>query len=798
MSHVTARASRAVGGGCAKNQRLQNAAWYVALQAAVIVAAGLIAYMPAMRAGFVWDDDSFLTHNPLIHADDGLRRFWLSTEAPDYFPMVSSMLWFEWRLWGDEPAGYHVVNILLHVAGGLLVWRVLERLGVPGAWLAGLIFAVHPVTVQSVAWITERKNTLSMFFYLLTLLLYVRFESRPTRSAYAAALVCFLLAALSKTSVVMLPAVLLLMAWWQRGRIGRPDILRTVPFFAVSAVLGGVTLWFQYHRAIGEDLVRGDGAAARLAAAGCAVWFYLYKLLVPIHLSAVYPRWRIDPAAVLAWVPLFAAIVCLVLLWRCRRWVGRGPFAAFAYFVLSLIPVLGMADIYFMRYSLVSDHWQYVAMAGPIALMAAGIARAVIALPRRGSIAIAGAAAMAIAMLAAQTWRQCGVYESRETLWRDTLAKNPACWLAHNNLGVLLSGRGEITEARRHYETAIDLRRDYVEAHTNLGLLLAREGRTTEAMRSYRQALATKPTHAPAMFNHAMLLDRTGDLSAAAEQYAEALRCEPNLPEAHFRLGTIHLRQGRPDEAMAAFQSELRLNPDHAGARNNLANLLIQQNRLEEAEVHLRRALRIKPGYAEAYFNLGVLLTRRKQPGPAIDALSRGLKLKPDANMHLLLARLLVSCGRGEEAATHFSAATRLAPDLADAYAGLAAIRAGQGKWDEAIDLYRQALQREPNSDSFANNLAWLLATHPDESRRRPDEAAALIESLLDADEPAEAAHLDTLAAAQAAQGRFDRAVETARQAAELAETDGRTAMAADILERAALYESDKSCAAPH
>ena len=308
------------------------------LPAALIVGAALLAYWPVFRAGFVWDDDKFLTENPLIRASDGLRRFWFTAEPPDYFPLTSSMLWFEWRLWGPHAFGYHVVNVLLHAASAVLLWRALLRLKVPGAWLAGLLFAVHPVAVESVAWITERKNTLPMVFYLASILAFLRFEDGcshhddsfhhdDTTSTthgtplYLLSLVLFLLALLAKTSVVMLPAVLLLCAWWRRGKVAARDLLRTVPFFALALALGLVTVWFQYHSDIAGEVVRTDSLAARAAGAGWAIWFYLYKALLPVNLCFCYPRWTTS-ASLPAFVPGLLFLAMLLLFAAFRRILG--------------------------------------------------------------------------------------------------------------------------------------------------------------------------------------------------------------------------------------------------------------------------------------------------------------------------------------------------------------------------------------------------------------------------------------------------------------------------------------------
>ena len=407
-------------------------------RAGVIFLMTLAVYIPAMQAGFIWDDTLFLTENPLIKAEDGLYRFWFTTEPPDYFPLVSTSLWLEWRLWGMNPTGYHVVNIVWHAISAVLTWLVLRRLKIPGAWLAALLFAIHPVNVESVAWITERKNTQPMVFYLLTILLYLRFESDGRQRWYILSVLAFLLALLSKTSVVMLPFVLLGCAWWQRGRIAQKDLLRTVPFFVMAGVLGLVTVWYQSN-AIGGDIIRSGGFLPRLAGAGWAVWFYLYKAIIPYKLNFIYPRWNIDASSISSYLPGLILIVCLGVFWWYRRSWGRAPLFALGYFVVTLFPVLGFFDINFMRFSLVTDHWQYTSIVGIIAL----VVGSAVWLSKRWQSQLrylaAGVGVIVVCLFSLLTWTRCYAFKDLEALWRDTISKNPQAWLAHSNLGSLLA-----------------------------------------------------------------------------------------------------------------------------------------------------------------------------------------------------------------------------------------------------------------------------------------------------------------------------------------------------------------------
>jgi len=484
------------------------------LGAGVIVLITLLVYMPAMQAGFIWDDDAFLTENPLIKAHDGLYRFWFTTEAPDYFPLTSSSLWLEWRLWGMNATGYHVVNVVLHAVCAVLIWLVLTRLKVPGAWLAGLVFAVHPVNVESVAWITERKNTLPMVFYVLTMLLYLRFEDHERRRWYFLSLCSFLMALLSKTSVVMLPFVLLGCAWWQRGSIVRKDLVRSVPFFVLSGLMSVVTVWFQYNVAISKEIVRPEGFLSRLAGAGWAIWFYLYKAIIPYKLTFVYPRWQIDTSSVLSFVPALILVGCVVLFWWYRRDWGRVLLFGLGYYVVTLFPVLGFFNIYFMRYSLVADHWQYTSIIGIIALVVGvGVWFCQGWSNKRRRLATAAAVAL-VGLFGVLTWNQCHIYNDVERLWRDTISKNPKVWMAHNNLGRLLHKQGKLNEALVCYTKAVQINPDYAEAHHNLGLALRKAGNPEEAMAHYAKALQIKPNFTEARSGMELAVRQAHELKA--------------------------------------------------------------------------------------------------------------------------------------------------------------------------------------------------------------------------------------------------------------------------------------------
>jgi Flp pilus assembly protein TadD len=552
-------------------------------------------------------------------------------EAPQYYPLVFTSFRLERALWGLHPAGYHFVNLLLHSASALLLWRLLRQLRVPGAWLAAAVFALHPVNVESVAWITERKNMLSLFFFLLSLLWYLRFERQASavdgpRSApanprfstlapqlwYGLSLLAFALALFSKTAVAPLPGVLLLLAWWQRGRVVSRDVWRAVPFLTAALLLIPLTVVFE-HQA-GSELVRNDSFWSRLAGAGWAFWFYLYKALLPLNLIFIYPRWRIDPTNALSYVPGLLVVLGLGGCWRYRRGWGKAGLFGLGYFLVMLLPALGFVNIYFMRYSLVSDHWQYFAIIGPIALIAAALTAAWGRLGRenRGlGVALGGALLL---VLGALTWKQSQIYADEETLWRDTLARNPACSMAHNNLGDALGKQGLIDEAIRQFQEAVRLEPVNTEARVNLGAALGQTGQTDEAIRQFQEAIRLKPDSPEAHNDLGVALDRKGQTDEAIRQYLEALRLKPDNAKAHVNLGAALGKKGQIDEAIRQYQEALRLNPDAAEAHCNLGSALAATGQTDEAIRQFQEVLRLKPNFPGARDSLARALRATAAP----------------------------------------------------------------------------------------------------------------------------------------------------------------------------------------
>ncbi|MBN1669887.1 MAG: tetratricopeptide repeat protein [Kiritimatiellae bacterium] len=566
------------------------------LAALAIALATLLVYAPALRGGFFWDDEVAILKDPLVHAPDGLLRMWFSTEAADYFPLTSSLFWLEWRLFGSGPLGYHAVNVLLHALNAVLLWRVLRELRVPGAWYAGLLFAVHPVNAASAAWITEQKNTLSMALFLGAVLCFLRHDSshggrNPAPGAEAAglrtrkrrwdrlALGLFVLALLGKTSVVMGPFVLLGCMGWRHGRLCARHLRETIPFFAAAVALGLVTVWFQTHNAIAGDVPRSDGFASRLATAGRALSFYARKAVFPYRLSILYPRWSLPAQGFLAFTPVAGLAAGAAVLWVFRRTWARPWLFGLGSFAVMLFPVLGFFDMYYMHYALVADHWQYPAIGALIGLAVGGSAclLAKAGASRATQAGLAGATACVLGVL---TLVRAHTLADAGRAWRKVLAAHPS-WVAHLNLGTLARQYGRDEDALAHYSQALRLNPGYWRTHYNIGNVFLERGRPAAAVPHYSRALALRPCEAAALNNLGYVLAQMGREEEAVAAYSRAVEASPRATPAHVNLGDILMRKGRSAQAVAHFSQALRLNPRDV---NVYAKLLACQRKLRQSE----------------------------------------------------------------------------------------------------------------------------------------------------------------------------------------------------------------------
>lgn len=695
----------------------------------------IVVYLPVWKAGFILDDNDYLTENPSIVGSQGLKEVWTTREAR-ICPLVITSFWVGHALWGLNPTPYHVVNVLLHGLCALLFCRVLLRLGAgrATAWLAAALWTLHPVQVDTVAWISELKNTQSGLFYLLCILFFLkwRHEANSTgiqqpgrrRWYYALSLLFAVMALTSKSSTVVLPVVLGLCVWWIEGRWQWRLLWRLAPFFLFSALACAWSIWEQKTQG-GIGGIWALSWTDRIIVPGRALWFYLGKLLWPQPLTLIYPRWELDAASVFSYLPTLAAALAFFLLWQRREGRLRPCFFAFAIFIVVLLPVVGLVDHFFLRYSYVGDHFQYLACMGPLALAASGIVSMERFFKSRHPLLFPGLVAGLLLILGVSTLRHAPVYQNMETLWTDTILKNPRSWLAHNNLGTVMQEKGRMEEAISHFRTSIQLNPEFEASRINLGNALSNTGRLEEAIPSYERGVAINPKFATGYYNYGCAFVRHGRLEEAIVQFQKALEIFPGHKLARNNLASALLDLGRPAEAVPHCQKIVDDSPDNPKSRTTLGNALAQSGQAEQAVVQYQKVLEIDPTYPDAQNNIGVVLL-------------------------------------------------------------------GLGRLDDALYAWKSILTADPDSLVAARAVAWLLATCPDERYR---DGVKALELALRADRFSggrSAPVAQALAAAYAETGQHASAEVAAERALILARTQGDARLAEQLPEQIGSYRLRK------
>ena len=577
----------------------------------IAVAAGWI-YSPCLRGSWLWDDGLEISQNAVLRDPNGWWEPWIHPRGMDYFPLKSSLQWLEWHLWGAHALGYHLVNLGLHVLSALLVWRLLRVLGLRAAFLGGLFFAVHPLAVESVAWISEFKNTVSLPPLLLASIAYVEFDRSGSRGAKARALLWFVAALACKTSTVMFPVVLLLFSWWRRGRTGARDLRATAPFFAAASAMGLATLWFQSTRAIGLAGTP-EGLLARVSQAGWSIVSYARMSLWPSGLAPIYPA---APASWPAWAPWLGIGAVLGFFWLRRAGWGRHALLGSGWFLLNLVPVLGIVPMAYFRISPRADHFAYLPLMGCVGVAAAAYGAAEGSSERRNGrgplarLPFAIVACAVIVAMALDAHAYAGVFRDEKALWSRAVERNPEAWLARNNLGKVFLQERQPADAAEQFRAAIRVQPDSPEAHANLGNALDALGMTEDARNEFRAALGIDPGFAGAHYNLGLSLLRAGLLDEAAGEFRKALKLDPAHASARNSLGLALAGLGRLPEAMEQYRLALKVDPELPEAHLNLGNALFRLGRLDEAVGEYREALRIYPGYSGAHANLGQALAR--------------------------------------------------------------------------------------------------------------------------------------------------------------------------------------------
>ncbi|MCC7406776.1 MAG: tetratricopeptide repeat protein [Phycisphaeraceae bacterium] len=693
--------------------------------AAAIAVITLAAYGPAYVAGFVYDDAMHITISPtLTRSWDSLAKIWFSPAwTPQYYPITHTLWWLEYQLWGFNPMGYHVVNVLLHAGAAVLLWRLLVLLELDrrAALLAAAVFALHPVHVESAAFVSELKNVLSGVFYLSAAICCWRFdEARRAVDErrgeagrwYAAAAGLFVAGLLCKTITASLPAAVLLVIWWKRGRLTWRDVTPLLPFFVVGAGLGATTAWLERHQ-IGTALFPeefGFTPAQRVLIAGRAVCFYLGTLIWPAGLTIHYPRWTLDVGSWSAWTYPVCVAAVVVGLWVWRRRIGRGPAAAALFFIGTLFPALGFVDVYPFRFSFVADHYQYLASIGPLTLLAVLWVRG---WDRwRGASAGVAAALPVLVLLGALTWRHAMTFRDEQTLWEDALVKNPSSWLAHVNLSAVWMNGGETERALSEMGAAVALRPDLTEWRNRYASLLASLDRDEEA-EAYLRAMVERGqadgmTHA----NLSAYLVRRGDIEGALREARLAMRTARDPRMVQWTEGVVLLAAGRPREAKASLDAAAEAAPLRSEIHRYLAQAQFMLGQSDAAIASLKTAARILPHDVELQVDLADTLIQYGRGVEAIGPLLNAVEAAPtSAGLRVVLGRQLMAAGRLKQGLRQLLRARDLTPKDAEVLYELARAQAEVGRRDDAMANAQEAmmLANGQRRGQIAANAGMLL-----------------------------------------------------------------------------------------
>ena len=728
-----------------------------------------VSYLPALWAGFIWDDVIF-TKEPVIRQWSGLWSIWFSPgdikNEGHYWPIVYTSFWLEHKLWGLAPVGYHALNVLLHFANCLLVWRLLWRLAVPGAWAVAAVFAVHPLHVESVAWVIERKDLLSALFYLSAVLAWIRFVETDEWRRYGLALALFTAGLLCKSVVVTLPAALLIWHGWQRQGVTRADLYRLIPFFVVGLGITVADYGFYVSR---ESLALGYTFIERVLIASRALWFYVGKLLWPDDLAVIYSLWDIRAGDARAWVYVIAAAAVPALLWLARHRIGRGPLAGALFFAVTLSPTLGFVDYGYIQFAFVADRFQYLAGIGVMAVLVGSAAWGASRLSGAIRVTANGLLGATLVLMGALTWAQAGIYRDEVTFFSHIVSLNPKARDAYLNLGTALFESERFEEGLAASRTAIVHRPDSAGAHSNAGRGLLRLGRLDEAEDHLRRALKINPRDSTARQNMAELLRRQKRYDKAVKVFRAVLRTEPDSELAYGGMAMALFELKRYGEAIAAMEKALALKPDghKAGSLHLYLGRAFQaQGRLDEADRHFRRAAAKDPDKPAPLMELANLAAARERPEEALRLLRRARELASHdlASLHRI-AEALRTGGHLQEAAGVYRQALRLVPDFAPAHAGLGIALFGLKQDQEAIETMLHALRLDPGL-SVAGTL-HLFMGRAHRSLGRTEAAAEQFERAREAD-PGNAEALDHLALVRFGQKRYRDAAELYRRLVEI------------------------------
>ena len=619
-------------------------------------------YIGAINGGFIWDDITFIINNPIIQANDAFYKIWFSKDSVDYWPIIYSLFRFEWLSFGLNPIGYHLVNFAIHSFSCTILWRILVRLNCPYPLFVAFIFCIHPINVEAVAWIFQAKTILSAAFVLASTLFYLKISDGKGWRNYFLSLTFFLLANLTKISVVTWPLIFLgYELFISHYKISLKIIKKVAPFFIISLIFGILNvLWYtSYTTLSASEVIRDDNFLSRFLGAGQNIVFYLYKALIPLNLNFVYTRWNILEEGIWTWLP--SSMIVSLLVYFIIKKKSLPSFRNFLlYLLITMFPVLGFIDIYFMRYSWVADHYFYLSLIGLIVAVITFVSNQI----NSKKIKIIIASIISIIYIFLSMIRST-VFLNEEVLWEDTLKKNPDAWFVHNTYGLALATKGNLNDGIAHFNQALKIKPDYIEAHNNLGDALIAQGKLDEAVLQFNEAIKIKPDFAEAHYNLGFIFVVQGKIPEALYQYSEAIRLKPKYVEAHYNIGLALMNSGKINEAASHFEEAIKIKPEFADAHNSYGFILFTQSKNDEANFHFAEAIKIKPNFAEAHFNIGRNLASQGKINQAIDHFTEVLKINPHfIEAHYNLGLAFLSQKRPSEAIDQFNEVLKISPNL--------------------------------------------------------------------------------------------------------------------------------------
>ena len=711
-----------------------NDRWTVPGICIFLAAIALAVFGRTFHYGFInFDDDQYVYENAEVAGGltlKGVAAMFTHVRCHFYHPLTMLSLMLDYQLHGLHAGGYHLTNVLIHTASAVLLFLILRRM--TGAlWRSAFVaavFAIHPLRVESVAWVAERKDVLSGFFFMLTLWAYARYvekskvQSPKFRVWYGLMLLSFTLGLLSKPTLVTVPFVLLLLDYWPLDRFGLSTlnsdesragpqlstkralwlVLEKIPLFALSAAASVMTVMAEGAAVVPT---KGLSLVDRIGNSIMSYVTYLRQMVYPADLVPFYPfpvgdmfGWKI----ILALVLLVAISAVAIAGWRKRPYLLVG----WLWYLGMLVPMIGIMQIGGFAHA---DRFTYLPMIG-LSVALTWAAADLCAGWHHRRVVLGGCATIILVALIFRAHAQTAYWRNGESLWTHTLACTSDNFIGHYALGNALLKKGSVDEAIAHYQKALQINPNDANACYSLGNALLQNGNVDEAIIQYQRALRIKPDYAEAYINLGNALLQKGNVDEAIIQYQMALQIKPDNEEAHINLGNALLKKGNVDEAIIQYQIALQIKPDYAEAHNSLGNALRKKGNVDEAIVHYQKALQIKPNSAEACYNLGNTLIQKGNVDEAIVHYQKALQIKPDyAEACYNLGSALLKKGSVDEASAHFQKAIEIKPDYAEAYYNLGVVLDRQGKPGEAIDHYQKALEIKPDYAEAHNNLGILL-----------------------------------------------------------------------------------------